>query len=569
MFGVINLTQEENGSLTEKAGREGFRENRAYRQMRSILMNFFLQTAGDFFREDGRYADVHAEKRAELNRNEEIRRQQASKVRKKRSDFQGALTQVFSAIDDRRPEQLVTESIAETKRKAESVMAQRIPTQQKAIALMRVEKEGRDILRQLEKSWTVIKPRGVGLSRELSNEWQTYVSQSERLSSQLVEPAETEIEQFVSNLAKRSKIPLDDAARLTASISEYGNDANRAIRQLRADIIALLGDVANNVRETTRESFSRVTHTIDEVMVQLQGLQRSSVDIGSLATVRENLVAQITSVHEEERSRLERLRDQLSEVKRLWEEGAYDTAELTEALEEEIDELRARRDADLELAQVGLALNTVSHEFEKTVGMLRDGLRRLKAWADTNPDLRRLYRDIRDSFDHLDEYLTLFTPLDRRVHRSKIDISGKQIFEFLEKLFGPRLARHGVKLASTNRFLQSSVHSYPSSILPAFVNLVDNSIFWLQRKGGSREIKLDAVGKDLLVKDNGPGVNTRDRENIFLLNFSRKPGGRGMGLHISRGSLEKVGLRLTLDEKEDASDGATFRISAVNAAASK
>lgn len=72
MFGVIELSREHNGELSEKAGREGFRENVPYRQFRSILMNFFLQTAADFFREDGKFGEAHAEKRAELNRNEEI-----------------------------------------------------------------------------------------------------------------------------------------------------------------------------------------------------------------------------------------------------------------------------------------------------------------------------------------------------------------------------------------------------------------------------------------------------------------------------------------------------------------
>ena len=50
MFGVIELDQKANGSLTEKAGRKDSAKTRAYRQFRSILMNFFLQTAGDFFR---------------------------------------------------------------------------------------------------------------------------------------------------------------------------------------------------------------------------------------------------------------------------------------------------------------------------------------------------------------------------------------------------------------------------------------------------------------------------------------------------------------------------------------
>ena len=88
IFGFIELTQNKNDTLSEKAGREGFRDNAAYRHLRSILMNFFQQTAGDFFREAGKYSDLHLEKKGELNRNEEIRRRQASNVRKRRAAFQ-------------------------------------------------------------------------------------------------------------------------------------------------------------------------------------------------------------------------------------------------------------------------------------------------------------------------------------------------------------------------------------------------------------------------------------------------------------------------------------------------
>jgi signal transduction histidine kinase len=164
------------------------------------------------------------------------------------------------------------------------------------------------------------------------------------------------------------------------------------------------------------------------------------------------------------------------------------------------------------------------------------------------------------SFSHLDEYLTLFTQLDRRTHSSKVRITGKQILEFLERLFSQRLERHRVHLTASNEFVQRAINSYPSSIYPAFVNLVDNSIFWLQRNRGEREIRLETDGLDLLVRDNGPGVSTRDRESIFMLNFSRKPGGRGMGLHITRQTLARVGLRLNLDPRQQ-DKGATFRIS--------
>jgi signal transduction histidine kinase len=226
-----------------------------------------------------------------------------------------------------------------------------------------------------------------------------------------------------------------------------------------------------------------------------------------------------------------------------------------------LDELRERRDSSLELAQIGMALNTISHEFEKTVGALRDGFRRMKAWAEANPSLDQLYRDMRNSFDHLDGYLTLFTPLDRRLYRKQVKITGKQIRDFLAGLFEPRLKRHSISLKATKSFLNVSLTGYPSTFYPVFVNLVDNSIFWLQRiQDRPRVIELDAEGAALLVRDNGPGVSARDRQNIFALNFSRKPGGRGMGLYISRESLAKVGYTLTLDPKDD-SEGAVFRIS--------
>ena len=63
----------------------------------------------------------------------------------------------------------------------------------------------------------------------------------------------------------------------------------------------------------------------------------------------------------------------------------------------------------------------------------------------------------------------------------------------------------------------------------------------------------------MIVTDNGPGVAPRDREAIFELGFTRKPGGRGLGLHISREVLEKIGYSLQLDPPGP-TPGATFRL---------
>ncbi len=564
MFGVIELSQTDNGKLTEKAGREGFRENMAYRQLRSILMNFFLQTAGDFFREEGKYADVHIEKKGELNRNEKIRRKKAKQTRQRRTTLQNALQTTFATIDERRPELETEASLSAVKRDVDKVLARNIPKQQKALELMKSETRAREQLYDLRKRLTVTKPRGVGLSRALTNEWTSYSAHMERLDSEVFGPSEAEIETYVSTAARKANVPLDDIARLNSAVSKRGDEAVKTVRRLQGDVDALSKNIATTVREEARNSFRTVSHTVDDVMADLERMQRVTRRTDSLPEIRAKFVEQIISVYEPEREKLERLRDQLNQVNRLWEQDGYDSVELTEALEEELDELKTRRDADLELAQIGMALNTISHEFNKTVGSLRDGLRKLKAWSDANTELSDLYRDIRISFDHLDEYLTLFTPLDRRLHRTRIDISGKQVYDFLSKLFQARLNRHNVALTATKKFLKSSTLCYPSSLYPPFVNLVDNAIFWLQRNHDRpREITLDADGDDLLVRDNGPGVSARDYENIFAMNFSRKPGGRGMGLPISRETLSQVGLRLTLDPATS-SGGTVFRISPDN-----
>ena len=65
---------------------------------------------------------------------------------------------------------------------------------------------------------------------------------------------------------------------------------------------------------------------------------------------------------------------------------------------------------------------------------------------------------------------------------------------------------------------------------------------------------------DLCVRDNGRGVSGLDVHNIFELNFTRKPGGRGMGLHISKQVLERLGYELNIDPPVPGT-GACFRIS--------
>ena len=231
-------------------------------------------------------------------------------------------------------------------------------------------------------------------------------------------------------------------------------------------------------------------------------------------------------------------------------------------MEEELLAYRERAEADLELIQLGMAIDIINHEFNQTVDSIRRNIRRLKAWADANPDLGRLYRDLRTAFEHLDGYLTLFAPLQRRLYRKAIPITGREIADYLRDLFGERLRQENVQLEATPAFLKEQVVSFPSIFYPVFINLVDNALFWLRNTPEPRRIRLDADSDAFLISDTGPGVADRDSDVIFEPGFTRKPGGRGLGLYISRNVLSREGYRLEV-LSADAGRGATFRIAQV------
>jgi signal transduction histidine kinase len=160
----------------------------------------------------------------------------------------------------------------------------------------------------------------------------------------------------------------------------------------------------------------------------------------------------------------------------------------------------------------------------------------------------------------LDAYLELFTPLEKRLARKKVTIRGSEIAKYLRDLFDERLRKEKIDIQSTNIFSRMTFYGYPSNFYPAFVNLVDNAIFWLKDHPLPRIIKLDMIdGSTFVISDNGPGIHPRDREAIFERGFTRKPGGRGMGLKISRDVLAREGWDLTLANSK-LGEGASFLI---------
>jgi signal transduction histidine kinase len=230
-----------------------------------------------------------------------------------------------------------------------------------------------------------------------------------------------------------------------------------------------------------------------------------------------------------------------------------------EQLEARVEALTDRAAQDFELVQIGMAVNIVTHEFENSIKSVRDNLRRLRTWAQQNAGLRPLYTDLRVSFDHLDGYLKLFTPLHRRLYREPVEIRGSDVQRYLHDVFDKRLEEQRIELGVSNAFEQMRVRMYPSTLYPVLVNLVDNAVYWLASYSGNRTISLDKVPGAITVTDSGPGVSLGDEEAVFEQGFSRKPSGSGYGLYVARQVLRRDGADVSLDSPS-ADRGARFKI---------
>lgn len=555
MFGAIELTREKNGQLAEKAGREGFQENKAYREFKAILINFFVQLAADFFREGGSYAEVWTEAKTELNRLDAAIKKQAKQSLAKRRAFSTALESFFTRVEKGEPDIDLKDIVAS--------LEQRIKSLEKkgdGFGLIEAEVAVTKQIANIRQAYRVERPRGIGLNKQLKRDWQAYSKEWERLEQELFAPIEKKVGEMITQASQQMNFALNERQRVDLLLNEVIvasrtqtqakiKDVQKALTALQEKFASLSQQITWDMRNTAsvvEAEFNRSTvfdqsrHAVE--LIRHQWENRILSESQRVNEVLAYLLAQIENINW--------LRD---------EEGhLIGDAEITSALEEEVLALREKAEVDLELTQLGMAIEVINHEFGQTIRSIRENLRQLKKWADINPKLQLLYNELRANFEHLDGYLTLFTPLHKRLYRQAIDFTGADILDYLERLFKERMSRHQIRLISSQSFRDTKIKGYPSTIYPVFVNLVDNSIFWLKDQAQFRQISLDTNEEGFVISDTGPGIPKRDRDAIFEMGFTRKPGGRGLGLYISREVLKREGFGLELDESDEGKKGAVF-----------
>lgn len=551
MLGAIRLTAKENSNLKEKAGREGYQENAPYHEMRSILISFLKQTAKDFFNDGVYSSDYNTVKEKNIKLNKILEKEKKTK-KDKENNFLAKLKHITNSIETNYFENKCKEILS----KLDSNLLEVDALKNKEVAalkLLQKEKELLGLYRELKVELVLTKPKGMALKKSAEFSYSRYLEGSQNIRKDILEKTYDEIEERISKKSKDAQLDLDRRYRIEQSLSDISKSAKKMISSSVKDTDTTLIEVQDKVTQSTRDSLKNIEEVIRNINIDVSKTDFKDMEEEEIASWRMKVEDEILSVMETEKDELETIKGLLDTVQ--WEkdsEGKVSSyIDVMEANDSKINELTEKSDLDSDLAQLGMAIHVINHEFDSSIKVVRENLRRLKGWSDVNTGLTGIYKGIKDSFEHLDSYLTLFTPLNRRLQRKKTDIQGHEIEEFLDKLFLDRFKRHNIELKASKAFRKSSINSFPSTLYPVFVNLIDNATYWVKGQNEKAIISLDADDKGYIISNTGQALLENDKETIFEMGFTRKPAGRGLGLHISRDVLSEQNMDILVIDPLD------------------
>lgn len=556
LFGYIEL---ETSNLKEKAGREGFIEDAAYKEFKSLIINLLINLANTFFKAKGDYSDTFLVRKARASEQRKANKQRQQETKNKRQELENLLDDFFTLINEEEPQEEVDLYIKNLSDKVNQKYINSYLDNEQSVELLDLSREAHNEIDKIEKKLKIVDPK-IGLTGKLGRSWINYVTEFQKLKNEVFEPAKRKIDELTRAIGENS---INSQLLAEKVLDEYKTKISSDELSLRVSQEEVFTKINfNDLREQFEQilwDFKKEASILrDKLKNEIQG--KDNFTIGLKLKSYQN---KLNEVFEKYRHKQEIFKDNLNELVKIASDKSLSKlsqSELLASFEEQNAALEEDYAEAVEMAQIGMAISVINHEFSNVVRDIRQNLRRLGEWAAGNKDLGKLYRDLRRGFDHLDEYVKLFSPIQRRFNREEIDIEGSEIYMYLKDVFSDILEKEDIGLEKTNEFEKAIIHSYPSSIYPVFINLVDNAIYWLKDHRKPRVIKLDAEENGILtVSDNGPGIQIKDKKSIFEAGVTAKPGGRGLGLKISQDALKRINYNLVLAETKRG-EGTIFKI---------
>ena len=222
------------------------------------------------------------------------------------------------------------------------------------------------------------------------------------------------------------------------------------------------------------------------------------------------------------------------------------------------------------LAAVGLSVETASHD---VMLFLRRGLEEIDSLVKEISAGGALEREqlvskliaLRGTYSMVETMMKDIQLLFPSTKSKTKNIRVREIIEKVKSLYNRQFKEANVTVDIQGTKNPLVVRTTDAVLLQVFINLFDNSLYWLKTVNRNRIINIYIDGDDqrVIFADNGPGVKDDDLSYIFEAFYSGKgEEGRGLGLYIARQLLDRYDYSIDLAEfkKDQLLSGANFVI---------
>jgi signal transduction histidine kinase len=301
----------------------------------------------------------------------------------------------------------------------------------------------------------------------------------------------------------------------------------------------------------SREGLVNISGASDDFVALIQTTLKVMKDLVDVDKRRDEIKKErvFTSASKKFTDTFERFQKQL--IKSHEEETLKKAKVFFSATNELVEQYKIKVSITEELAGLGMAVEKSSHDIfmliQKMIQNANDIVSRFDKGKLSAAGLKQFFADLIENLDFLYQELQILQPLFRESRKETKAVSVRETLERIQRYYRREFQFDiSFKIEGSQDIV---VQTNLGLMLQVFINLVDNSIYWLKKKPGRHKIlvKIDETNRQVLVADNGPGIDPDLSEIVFLEFFSKKAeSGRGLGLYIARELLDRVNAQISL-----------------------
>lgn len=515
MFGYIEISRKNNSRLTDKAGREGFINNVAYREFRNDLIEMFADLAKKYF---GTYAqtDYKESQKGEIKKAKEIERIEKDREKEERRKFLKQLTEYPKQLKVLENE--LNDLYCQLKDKYEQADL--------------VYEDLDDLLKRISdckmriKKQVLKKPARFSLSESQEKKLYDYRVVFEKIfdekiavSDELIIKTREKLEDF--DLLKSFESRYKQCRNYLSNLFDGYKDR---IEKSTDSLKNVIGDEKNKVLTSFQNEFERL---------KPQSIKKEIIS---------NSLIQLDTFFEDIKEKKE---EQIGSFLKHIESLNLDIDEdvLTGYYKLQYEEIVKKWNQTKELAQLGITVEIIDHQFNALYSQVALSIKELKQYMDKDKGMQE-YQSLKTSFEHLENKYRLMSPLYRTTGKVRKDITGEYIYNYLQFFFRDIFKEREIFFSISSNFASATFFTYESILLPAFINVINNAVYWLIPVE-QRRIYIDIIsdGK-ILIQNSGVPIEDFYLKDIFKLFYTRKPTGRGIGLYLAQETLSSIGYNI-------------------------